>query len=545
MKQRTLIWTLFIIVGLLLSACGGDTAVAPTVVPPTTGPAPTAVPPTAAPQVAQTLKVAASAAITTWDPIKSFSTEALYMGNMYEQLLRINPPSASERFTPLLAEKWEPSADGLSWTFHLRPNVKFHDGEALTADAVKLSIEAAQKGSSDTASFIWAPLKTIEVVDPLTVKMNLKYAAPVDLIASSLYAAWIVSPKALAAVAADEKYFEKGVDAGTGPYMLDTYTPDKGIVLKAFEGYWGGWGGAARFNKIDIQMVDDGAKQQELLDKGEVDLAFQIPLDKVAGYKGKAGFSVVEEPSFFNYVGMFNTTRPPLDNKLVRQALSYAIPYTEIIQTGAQGYGTQSRPVPAGIWPYSERVKQYTQDLTKAKDLLKQAGFEGKPIKLKLTYASENKNEERFVPLIKDAFAKIGVEVEITPMKFGDQWKAAKADPANAQDIFILYYWPTYSDAGTDNLYSMFHSSKKPFFNLSYWVNTDFDTKIDKAAELTVSDPANSAKMYEEAMNLLVDEAPGVFLYDTKAVYAIPDKVKGYQYNLNYPFTQFFYPLHT
>ena len=77
------------------------------------------------------LKVAATANVTTWDPIKSFSTEALYMGNVYEQLLRINPPGAKERFTPLLAESWESSADGLSWTFKLRPDVKFHDGEPL------------------------------------------------------------------------------------------------------------------------------------------------------------------------------------------------------------------------------------------------------------------------------------------------------------------------------------------------------------------------------------------------------------------------------
>ena len=65
---------------------------------------------------------------------------------------------------------------------------------------------------------------------------------------------------------------------------------------------------------------------------------------------------------------------------------------------------------------------------------------------------------------------------------FNQQWEAAKADPANAQDIFVVYYWPTYSDAGADNLYSLFHSSEKPFFNLSYWKNAAYDKLIDDAA---------------------------------------------------------------
>lgn len=489
------------------------------------------------------LKVATTANITTWDPVKSFSTEAFYLGNIYEQLLRINPPGSREPFTPLLATSWEQSEGGLVWTFKLRPNVKFHDGEPLTAEAVKLSIEAA-KARGD-AAFIWAPLDTITIADPLTVKMTLKYPAPMELIASSLYAAWIVSPRALSAVAADEKYFESGLAAGTGPYTLAKVNAGKDVTLASFPGYWGGWSDAAHFDTIQISIVGDSAEHKRLLESGEVDLAFQLPLESIAEFRNKPEYKVYEEPSFFNFVGYFNTLRPPLDNKLVRQALSYAIPYDEIIATGAQGFGTQSRgPVPAGVWPYSENVKPYAYDLEKAKELLKQAGHEGGGFALTFTYASENQNEERFAPLIKDSFAKIGVDVTIKPMLFKDQWKFAKDDPANAQDMFVIMYWPTYSDAGVDNLSALFHSSEKPSFNLSYWANQEYDTLIDDAARLTASDPATALKKYEDAITLLVDEAPGFFLYDTKAVYAIPSRIKGYQYNLNYPFTQFFYPLH-
>lgn len=532
MQRRSLISSV-LLMAALLSACGSPAATAQP--PATAQPAPTAAGP-------RLLKVATTANVTTWDPVKSFSTEAFYLGNLYEQLLRINPPGAAEPYTPLLASSWESSQGGLVWTFKLRPDVRFHDGEPLTAEAVKLSIEAA-KARGD-ASFIWAPLETIEAADPLTVKMTLKYPAPMELIASSLYAAWIVSPKALAAVAADENYFEAGIAAGTGPYTLAEASAGKSVRLARFDGYWGGWDDVRHYDEIQISIVGDSAEHKRLLDAGAVDLAFQLPLDTIGEYRAKPGFSLVEQPSFFNFVGMFNTLRPPLDNKLVRQALSYAIPYQEIIAAGAQGFGTQSRsPVPAGVWPYSENVKQYGYDLDKAKALLKEAGQEG-GFKLTLSYASENQNEEKFAPLIKDSFAKLGVEVTLEPQLFKDQWARAKADPASAQDLFILMYWPTYSDAGVDNLAALFHSSEKPSFNLSYWKNSQFDTLIDDAAKLTASDPATALKKYEDAMSLLVEEAPGVFLYDTKAVYAIPSKIKGYQYNLNYPFTQFFYPLY-
>jgi peptide/nickel transport system substrate-binding protein len=488
------------------------------------------------------LKVAATAGITTWDPIKSFSTEAFYMANLYEPLLRINPPGSAQKFTPVLATSWESSADGLTWTFHLRPNVKFHDGEALTADAVVKSIQASADHGG--ASFIWSyPLKSITATDATTVTITTSYAAAVDLIASSLYGAWIISPKALAAAAADDKYFEKGIDAGTGPYTIESYTADKEVLLKAFDGYWGGWADVRHYDKVLVSITPEAVTQQQMLDGGQVDIAFNVPLQNVAGYKTNPAFDVVEQPSFFNYVGLFNTERAPFTDAKVRQALSYAIPYADIITVGTSGYGTQSHgPVPAGVFPYSADVPQYTTDIAKARDLLSQtpyaAGF-----KMELTYASENPNETNFAPLIKDAFAQLNIDVTLTPMLFDQQWARSKGDAAKRQDMFLLLYWPTYSDAGSDNLWSLFHSGK-PFFNLSYWNNPDYDKLVDDAGALTATQRDAAQAKYVEAMKLLVDQAPGVFFYDTKAVFPFPKSVAGYQYNLNYPFAQFFYPLH-
>ena len=106
------------------------------------------------------LTVAASAAVTTWDPIRSFSTEALYLGNVYEPLLWKNPAGSDAEFTPGLAESWKTSADGMTWTFKIRSGATFHDGEPVNAAAVKASIDAAKDHAG--ASFIWAPLKKVD-----------------------------------------------------------------------------------------------------------------------------------------------------------------------------------------------------------------------------------------------------------------------------------------------------------------------------------------------------------------------------------------------
>jgi peptide/nickel transport system substrate-binding protein len=531
------------VIAIAVGACGSKASPTPASAAASPAGSTAAVTPVPSPAGPLVLKVAATAGITTWDPVKSFSTEALYMANLYEPLLWINPPSSAERFTPALATSWEPSADGLTWTFKLREGATFHDGEPVTADAVKQSIEAAKDHGG--ASFIWAPLESITATDPTTVTMKLKYAAPMDLVASSLYGAWIVSPKALAAAAADENYFEKGIDAGSGPYTIETFTSGKEVLLKTYDGYWGKTADATHFDKVLISIVPEAVTQQQMLDGGQVDLALSLPLENVAQYKTNPDYQFVEEASFFNYVGYFNVNNKPLDDVRVRQALSYAIPYDDIVTVGAQGYGTQSHgPVPAGVFPFDAGVPQYHQDLDKARQLLKDAGHDGGGFKIELTYASENQNEARFAPLIKEAFAKIGVDVTLTPMLFDQQWARGKGEAAGRQDMFVVLYWPTYSDAGADNLWSLFHSSKDPFFNLSYWNDAAYDKLVDDAGALTATQRDAAQAKYTEAMNRLVDQAAGVFFYDTKFVTAFPKRIAGYQYNLNYPFAQFFYPLH-
>ena len=286
------------------------------------------------------LRVATANAVTTWDPIKSFSTEVAYMANIYEPLVYANPPGSSKPFRAGLATKWGRSKDGKTWTFTLRQGVKFHNGEKLTAQAVKDSLDAARKRGG--ASFIWAPVTSITTPNDYTVVLNLSYAYPMTLVAASENGAWIVCEEALKAVAADPNYFESGKDCGTGPYKLKSYESGKQVVLAQNADYWGGWK-SNQFKNIVFQITSEAIVQQQALQSSQVDVADRVPVENLTKLSKNPKFRVTRDASSQNYLGFFNTTRPPLDNVLVRRALAYAIPYKDILTVGAGGYGTQSR----------------------------------------------------------------------------------------------------------------------------------------------------------------------------------------------------------
>ncbi len=550
MHRKAFVVVMLLVVGVVACAAPPPTAApSPTVarlVASSTPPAPTAALPTAtsAPTAApRTLEVALTARIHTWDPFAAAGDEAAFLANIYETLVRLNPPGVTPRFAPLLADRWEHNTDGTIWTFHLRQGVRFHDGEPLTAAAVKASLETAAARGTD--AFLWEPVARIEAVDEATVRFVLRRPAPLLFVLAAPYDAWIVSPRALAAVAKDADYFEVGRDGGTGPYRLAAYQPGREVVLRRFAGYWGGWQ-AGQFATVRVRLAPDAATAVQWLADGTVALTGPLPPDLAHTLASRAGFHLQVVNTAWNYLAFFNTLRPPLDNPQVRQALAYAVPYAEIIRR-VGGLGVQSRgPVPQGMWPWSEEVAQYHEDLAKARALLESAGVTPGGLRLTLTYAREDPAQAKIAAALKEGWARLGVQVQLRPMLWRDQWAFARNDPESpeTQDVFLLRYEPAYGDGMADNLWTLFHSSKQPFLNLSYWHDANFDALLEKAwGESATSLTAAQADALK-AENALVAASPAVFLYDEQAVFVLPDELQGFRYNLNAPRVPFlFYDL--
>ncbi|MGD1969806.1 MAG: ABC transporter substrate-binding protein, partial [Desulfobacterales bacterium] len=239
-----------------------------------------------------TLVLAAYADIKDWDPSVAFSLEVVMLVSVYEPLVWYNPPGSKEQLRPALATSWETSEDGLTWTFHLRKGVKFHDGEPFNADAVKYSIDRTMKMKKG-AYYIWSPVKEINAVDENTVQFLLKEPAPIDLIASSQYGAYIFSPKA---AEKGTDWFMQGNAAGTGPYTVESWEKSQQVVLKKFDDYWGGWDGN-HFDRVVLKIVLEKSTQVQMIKSGEADFASLAPVDSLPGLRKTEGVEVITPKS--------------------------------------------------------------------------------------------------------------------------------------------------------------------------------------------------------------------------------------------------------
>ncbi len=503
------------------------TTTPPTTSSPTTSPTATSPSPATTPvKKKRTVIYASLSEMTSCDPSTEFSNSILWMCLVYEPLLWYDP--IHDKIIPGLAVSYESKKNGTIWIFHLRKNAKFHDGTPVTAEAVKFSIERTI-ALGQGAAFIWDPVKEIKVIDNYTIEFILKYPAPLDKIVASSYGAWIFSPKVVeyagAKNATDPKvaeWFNKGHDAGSGPYKLVKWDPENEVILEKFEDWWG-WKEPNYPLKSDkapdvfiIKIVKDAVTQERLVLSGDIDIAEYVPPEDVETLKSNPKVQVVLKPSFQNLLMLINTKKPPLDNVLVRRAIAHAIPYEDIVKIARAGLAkVASGPIPHGMWGHFDNLT-YTYNLTLAKELLAKAGYpHGINRTLILTYTAGDIYEKRTAELIAASLAKIGIKVDIRPMSWEEQWSLAQSgweNPQAAQDLFIFYWWPTYITP-FDYLYNMFHSESKAF-NLCYYENPKFEKLIEKAHILEGYDRETALKLYYEAQKILYEDVPAIPLWD-------------------------------
>ncbi|MCJ7620747.1 MAG: ABC transporter substrate-binding protein [Anaerolineae bacterium] len=524
------------VVGLLLSACA--TPAPPS--PPQEAATPT--PPEEATPAPAEENVAVYAMVTSFadiDPSISFSDDLVVTSNAYETLVRYNPPGNAEMLSPGLATSWESNEDGTEWTFHLREGVKFHDGTDFNAEAVKYSIDRTMEMAMG-ASYIWDPVEEVEVVDDYTARFKLSYAAPVDLIAASGYGSWMMSPTCTEGH--DSEWLNEGHDCGSGAYMVESYERGQRLVMTRFDDYWGGWQ-EGQFHKVVFDIVEEPTVRQQMIEAGEADVTYLLPRENYEALDAREDVTVYTNPSFQNLIGLLNHEKPPLDDPLVRQAISYAFPYDDLITNVMMGAAVQAHgPVPTEMWGSSEDLTQYDYDLDKARELLDQAGYPGGGFDLLMTHATGDLDEAQVGELWKAELAKLGINLEVRAMSWEPQWDLAMSDPMAAQDIFVMYWWPDYVSPYSF-LFNMFHCEEEILFNDGYLCDPEFDEMIDRANELSGSDRAEAERLFIEAEQRLIDNADGVFFYDVMNEHVARSDIKGYADNPAYPHVVFFYNL--
>ena len=462
-------------------------------------------------------------ALEDLDPSSAFGTENIVLQNVYETLTRYNAPGSADLLSPGLAESWEASEDSMEWTFTLRDGATFHDGTPVNADAVIASLTRSLDLDLG-AAFILYPIIDMVAVDDLTVQFTLEWPAPLDLVMSSNYGAFIMSAEA---VGQESTWFNEGNSGGSGPYMITSHNPAEATMLTQYEDYWGGWTDE-QIADVEIRLVEDPVLAEQLIRSGDVDYTYNLPFDSYNALEGEAGIDVVRGESMTNLFGLLNHER--LSPEL-REAMVLSFPYDDVVTSLYGGEATRAQGiVPQSVWG-SATLDLPDTDLERAGELVAAAGADGTQI----TYSFDagTTEQQQIGEVWKANLSTIGIDLVLEPLTFDARLELAQSDPANAQDIFTMFWFPTYVTP-YDYMFSLFHSEDAPFFNLGYYSDEDFDFLIDDADALTANDLDEAIALFQEAQQKLIDDNAAVFMVDVPDVSAMSSSISGHVQNPAY-----------
>jgi ABC-type transport system substrate-binding protein len=451
------------------------------------------------------------------DP-RTIDTQEGYIAcaNIYDCLVLYDLGATTIR--PGLAESWAISEDGRVYTFNLRQGVSFHDGDPFNADAVVTwfnSIKEGAPGSQFDATrmvymqdFISSWIESVEAVDEFTVRMNLPEPYSPLLANLAIPIAGILSPKAVAA----------GLDSvatnpsGTGAFRLarpEDWTRDTQLVLEANPDYWGG---APKVEQFIIKVVPEGSTRLQQVETGELDIAWALTPEDVERARENPDLVVVEDAGLNTNCVELNTSKEPFTSKEVRQALNYAVNKEELSEGLYNG-----NMVPAGgvlppvDWAYNPDLQSYPYDPDRARELLAEAGYdEANPLTFTfMAYTiprGYNPVGDRLATAIQEYWSEVGVQAEIQTA----EWTQYRADRRANMFQCSLSGWQGDNGDPDNFLYSLLAGASKGAGNTAYYENPEVDDLLRKAQE--VSDQEERKQLYHQAEQLIVDDAPWVFL---------------------------------
>ncbi len=448
----------------------------------------------------------------TLDPAFSgsfFENQVFY--NLHETLLIADP---SGQLSPGLAS-YE-MRDALTYVFTLKPNLTFHDGTPLDATAAKSNIDRyvdPAVGSIRKSDF--GPMSSVSVDGPLVFTIHLSQPyAPLPLVLTNR-AGMMVSPTAVAKLGAD--FATKAV--GAGPYKLTSWTKNSELVLESFPGYYRGT--APGFDKLVFRPITDETVRLANLRSGTLQLIDSVPPQSVAQLGRETALKVAQMPSLGFNGWSLNCTRPPFDNRLVRQAFLQAVD-PEVVHkvvyfgTGQVGHGPIS---PAVKWAYDPSYAPPGYDPAKSKALLAQAGATA-PVAISIT-VTNSPQMVRIAQILQAQAGEAGFKVEVKQI---DPTSLITVLRQRDFDVCMSPWSGRYDPDG-----NMFFYFTKGGPNNFPGYDSDRMTALLTNAR-SASDQGERAKLYHEAQNLLADDAPMLFLHFDAILQASVAGLKWTQY---------------
>jgi len=468
------------------------------------------------------------------DPHVNASSElGIPLTSVYDTLVYQNPETGE--FVPGLAERWEVSDDGLVYTFYLKRGVTFHDGTPFNAEAVRFNLERITSPdlASQKARFMLGPYERTEVVDAYTVRILL--SEPFAPLLDSLSQVYLGMASPAAVEQWEDEYQLHQV--GTGPFMFAEYVPGDHLLLRRNPDY--DWGPpvyrheTAQLDEIEFRFFTDPATRSPALETGEADVMGEIPPQDAARLEESADFRIeaVALPGT-SLMLLMNTTREPLDDIRVRQALLYGTDRAAVISTifrdtSPVAYG----PLTAATFGYDPAVQgYYPYDPAQAAALLEGAGWtdsdgdgvrdrDGEPLVLEMVLMGWGYMPE-IGQLLAAQWAELGVGVESRVVSYPEALEVG----GEGRHHLIPF---SLSGSDPDILRKFFHSQAS--FNWSKVADAEMDEWLETAAR--VSDPDRRIELYSQVQRRVMEKALVIPIRDYVNLNGVSNRVQGLRFD--------------
>jgi peptide/nickel transport system substrate-binding protein len=478
------------------------------------------------------LRIATYGGITSnLDPFEASGRNRANHENIYEPL--VYPYRDTMEIKGVLAESWTISSDGNTYRFNLRKNVTFHDGTTFDAQSVKDTYELYMKiGKGDFVPYL-KDVKEIRVVDPNTVEFVIGPPLSGAPFLARLAGLLITSSKQIKAHGEDLAWWATNSDGGSGPFNIEQVTPKDRVVLARYDKWWGQ---KPFFSKVVFLEVPEASAQALMIEKGEIDIALLVPPTSLDQFQTNPNLRVlsVKGDRVLNF--RMNIQRPPLNNKLLRQALAYAFDYQAVQTAKSRTLAPPDGPVPSQYlsgWTSPNVIK--AQNLDKAKALLAQAGYKPGDLTISVTTATTtaggDTTQKDVAQILQQAFAKIGVNVTLKEADFTTTFQKLqryKSDPkanaadADGLDIFTLVRGPYIPHPVS------YFSSYNPGITWNYYDyrNPEADKLFEQGYRATSNEAALNS--YKQALELIIADQPDIWAYIEKRTVVMRSDIEGY-----------------
>jgi peptide/nickel transport system substrate-binding protein len=484
----------------------------------------------AAPRRGGLLKIPVTANVTPWPPI-GLIQNLMVNKSMFNGLVRYSPVDWTPQ--PDLAEKWEISKDGLTWTFHLRQGVLWHDGKPFTADDVKFSLDlyADPKVNSILQGNL-EPVAGVEAVNPATVRVATKqpYSSLIELLC---YLTFMMPKHLLAGQEFSRTKFPEAFvrhPVGTGPFKFAEHIAGDHFLVEANENYHEG---VPYLDSVIYKVVRDLNSTVLQVKTGELDIAFPTVAQSPA-LEGSSNLYVIERGLMdYRFFGL-NHADPKLGkwfrDKRVRQALAYAINAKGIIGQVARGKADRSNgPLPPALkhW-YVKSAPAFEYDPEKAKRMLGEVGFKAGPDgvlakdgeKFSFAFFTDQGQPEREQTslIVQQNLKDIGIDAQLQTLEFNN-FMARERVTKEFSAVCFYYVTPA-----TPDLHSYWQTGGST--NEWGYSNPQVDRMFREG--LSIFDPEQRHEHYRKLYTLLAEEQPVIYLYHPHELQAVSKRVHGW-----------------